>query len=417
MPPFRICMVTTFYPPHSFGGDADFVFNLANALAERGHDVTVVHCIDSFALGSSERTACEDSRKENRVKVIGFRSRGGFLSPLATHQTGVSLFNRRRLREILSAGFDVIHYHNVSLVGGPDVLRLGNGVKLYTTHEYWLVCPTHTMMRFNREPCLKPSCLLCTLAHKRPVQWWRYSGLLRRAASRVDKFLAPSRFAIDVHHRMGFDASFVHMPNFVRDIEEEHSCETAVAENRYFLYVGRLEKIKGLHTVLPLFRKTICAGLYIAGKGSYEAPLRRLGAGCTNIRFLGYQTREQVRSLMKKALALIVPSLCFELFPLVILEAFRERLPVVVRDSGSLREIVQSSGGGLTFTTCESLETCIHQLMSQPRLRSMLGERGYAMYKGPWSERVHLKRYESLVRQLLPVRDGRPHEKGSGYAR
>jgi hypothetical protein len=46
----RICMVTTFYPPFNFGGDGITVRRLVNTLAERGHHVEVVHCVDAFDL-------------------------------------------------------------------------------------------------------------------------------------------------------------------------------------------------------------------------------------------------------------------------------------------------------------------------------------------------------------------------------
>ena len=46
----RFLMLTTFYPPWSFGGDAQVVHDLAHALAERGHDVTVAHSIASYRL-------------------------------------------------------------------------------------------------------------------------------------------------------------------------------------------------------------------------------------------------------------------------------------------------------------------------------------------------------------------------------
>ena len=48
--PLRLCMVTTFYPPFNFGGDGITVQRLANALAERGHEVEVVHCVDAFDM-------------------------------------------------------------------------------------------------------------------------------------------------------------------------------------------------------------------------------------------------------------------------------------------------------------------------------------------------------------------------------
>ncbi len=39
----RFAMITTFYPPHHFGGDAIFVQRLAQALARRGHSVDVIY--------------------------------------------------------------------------------------------------------------------------------------------------------------------------------------------------------------------------------------------------------------------------------------------------------------------------------------------------------------------------------------
>jgi hypothetical protein len=52
------------------------------------------------------------------------------LSPLSTLLTGIPLLERSRIQNILATGFDVIHYHNVSLVGGPKVLEYGKGIKL-----------------------------------------------------------------------------------------------------------------------------------------------------------------------------------------------------------------------------------------------------------------------------------------------
>ena len=50
MKPLKLCMVTTFYPPFSFGGDGIFVYQLAHALAEKGHRVDVIHSEDAYRL-------------------------------------------------------------------------------------------------------------------------------------------------------------------------------------------------------------------------------------------------------------------------------------------------------------------------------------------------------------------------------
>ena len=205
--PLRFCMITTFYPPYNFGGDGIFVHRLSNELAQSGHQVEVIHCIDSYRMLEGREPAMGYSDHPN-VTVHGLQSPWGLLSPLATHQTGFPLFKSARFERILERGFDVIHYHNISLIGGPKILEYGRGLKLYTTHEYWLACPTHLLFRFNRAVCTQPRCFLCSLIYRRPPQWWRYGNLLKTAVKHVDAFIGPSRFIMDRHRDMGLDMPF-----------------------------------------------------------------------------------------------------------------------------------------------------------------------------------------------------------------
>jgi len=196
--PLRFCMINTFYPPYSFGGDGIFVQRLSNELARHGHKVDVIHCIDSYRLGAGHYpvTAYDD---HPNVTVHGITSPFGFLSPLATHQTGYPLFKSAHIQQILKKGYDVIHYHNISLVGGPKILEYGDALKLYTMLEYWLVCPTNVLFKFNQAPCTKPTCFACSLTYKRPPQWWRHFGLLQAAVKHVDAFIASSLFSKEIH--------------------------------------------------------------------------------------------------------------------------------------------------------------------------------------------------------------------------
>ncbi len=117
-----ICLVTTFYPPYGFGGDGVYVRRLAHTLAGAGHDVTVVHSIDAFrALSSAEPTPVEPVPG---VTVHGIESRWPRGAALASYLTGRPAFYAGELRAAIGAKrVDVTHFHNVSLVGGPDVLR------------------------------------------------------------------------------------------------------------------------------------------------------------------------------------------------------------------------------------------------------------------------------------------------------
>lgn len=407
--PLRFCMLTTFYPPYSFGGDGIFVHALSNALARRGHQVHVVHCVDSFKMLTrhSPPSAVENHRN---VHVHQLRSAWGRLSPFATYQTGQPFFKSAEVKRILEIGFDVIHYHNISLVGGPGILHYGSGIKLYTTHEYWLICPTHTLFKLNREVCQEPQCLRCTLTSRRLPQWWRGSGSIHSAASQVNAFLSPSLSCLQVHQNAGFSGPFVHLPGFAsaarwpaEDISEgRNGCSGSPPDCRppYFLYAGRLEKLKGLHTVIPIFRERRNARLLVAGQGSDEPALRRLSEGMSNVEFLGQVADGQLSKLYREAVAVIVPSLCLETFSLVTVEAFQHGTPVIGRKLGGVAELIEESGGGIAYETEQYLPAIIERLLGDPGLRQELGKRGFEAYQRRWSEQVHLKQYFEIIGRI-----------------
>lgn len=399
--PLRFCMVTTFYPPYAFGGDAVFVERLSHELAGRGHEVDVVHCADAFhVLGG--KTGGRAPREHPRIRVHTLKSPAGWLWPLAMQQTGGPAFHAGKLRALLERDYDVIHYHNVSLIGGPDVLRYGRAVKLYTMHEYWLVCPMHILFRDNREPCTEPHCLRCTLAHRRLPQPWRATGKLKDAARQVDVFLALSKFSIEMHRARGLEGDLRLLPPFAA--RPEAAPEAAEKPVPYFLFAGRLEALKGLHTLIPDFVRHSRAELWIAGTGSQEAALKRLAAGHARVRFLGHVEQPRLAELYRGAIAVIVPSLCYEGFPLVVAEALSAGAPLVVRRLGSLPELVEDTGAGLAYSGSEELAAALRALHEEPELRRRMSARAMQYYERDLTPEAHLERYFLVIEELLGKR-------------
>lgn len=415
----RFCMITSFYPPYNFGGDGIAVQRLSNELARRGHSVDVIHCIDTYRLSSS----LPESRSVDHanVTVHGLRSRFGVLSPLATHQTGAPLLKASRIRAILKKGFDVIHYHNISLVGGPGLLSLGKAIKLYTMHDYWLVCPTHGLFRFNRTPCSRPSlCVACTLVYKRPPQWWRYFSLMEKSLRHIDAFIAPSLTSQRKHEQLGLRGRIVHLPNFVSidDIQASASTSTpgGATSPSYFLFVGRLERLKGLHTVLPTFGQYSKAELWIAGTGSEESSLREASRQYPNIRFLGQQSNEQLESLYRNAVALIYPSANCQVglpqsdvssgqgAPLVIMEAFSQKTPVIASKIGRIPALLDQTGGGLVYASERELVDAMNRLLHDSAYRRDVGLRGFEAYSKRWTADAHVQAYFGLIEDIASHR-------------
>jgi glycosyltransferase involved in cell wall biosynthesis len=389
-------MITTFYPPFGFGGDANYVQLLAQQLVGRGHSVDVIHCRDSYRMLGG-RTSLEDTPREPNIAVHGLESGWGALSPLATHQTGSPFFKRRQIEQVLSQSFDVIHYHNISLVGGPKVLLSGRGVKLYTWHEYWLLCPTSLLMRNGREPCLERRCTSCTLKQGRPPQWWRSTRLMKESLRSVDAFLSPSRFALTMHSELQLEAPQFHLPNFVPAADPAPRTEQ---RDPYFLFVGRLEYGKGAHTIIEPFRKWNRARLVIAGAGSQARNLREESRGSDRIEFTGHVSMDELRTLYRNTVAVILPSLNYEVFPLAILEAFREATPVIARNIGSLPETIQESGGGFLYNNDEELIEHAERFLTDAPLRDRIGALGQQAMRTKWSAEVHLERYLNIIAEL-----------------
>lgn len=405
--PLRFCMITTFYPPYNFGGDGIFIHRLSNELARKGHKVDVIHCIDSYRLLSGREPEGTYDDHPN-VTVHGLRSKAGILSPLVTQQTGYPLLKSSRIRDILKKGFDVINYHNISLVGGPKVLEYGRAIKLYTMHEYWLVCPTHLLFRFNRDVCRKKHCILCSLTYKIPPQWWRYTDILKKNVKHVDAFIAMSHFCKDIHQKMGLELPVRYLPSFSpsEGVQADTSEETGhdMPERPYFLFAGRLEKLKGLQTLILLFRHYGKADLLIAGTGSDETEFKKLAQGIPNIHFLGQISGARLRSLYRQAAALIVSSVCFEISPLVIMEAFREKTPVIVRNMGGMPESIKESGGGLVYETDEDLTAAMDSLLENRSYRDELGLLGHQAYTERWTAEAHVKQYLELISNISDSR-------------
>ena len=380
----RFCLVTTFFPPEHFGGDAIFVAHQANLLASAGHEVEVVHCVDAFNLLRGDVQPSPMPLHPN-VVVHRLHSAWGSLSPLATHLTGYPLF--KPLAAILNGSFDVIHWHNLSLVGGPGALSLGRAIKLCTLHDYWLICPTSVLFRYNREICERQECFRCTLSHGRPPQLWRTTDLMPRSLAHIDRFLAPSHYVQRRLQRSPLALQCDVLPLFI-----PHQPALPKPKPLYYLFAGRLEKLKGLQTILPDFAKS-GRRLRIVGTGNYADELKRMAKGSPGIEFLGRIPQSGMAPIYAGAIATLVPSLCEETFGLTILESIQQGTPAVVSGNGALPETVAASGGGFVFRTAQELEAILSRL--DPG-----GEPPLVPDLKAFSPELHLERYLAVIAEI-----------------
>lgn len=399
----KILMFTTFYPPYSFGGDAVGVQRMAQALVRRGHDVTVVHDKDAYQTGGGEIAG--KSYSDDGVTEIALSSGWPMMTNLMTQQTGRPLVHGGKIKQIIDDGaFDIIWHNNTSLVGGPGLLDYGNALKIYEAHEHWLVCPMHVLWKENKQLCETRACLKCTLSYKRPPQLWRYTGFLERKLEQIDLLIAKSEFSRQKHKQFGLQKDMTVLPYFLPDIDESALPEPAAHDRPYFLFVGRLEKIKGLQDVFPAFDKYPDADLLILGDGDYTEELKALARDNPRIKFLGRKSLEELNAYYRGALGLIVPSVCYETFGIILIESFRIGTPVIARRLGPFPEIVETADGGALFETEDDLIEAMTTIQTDASWRSRHGALARKGFEERWREDRVLAAYGAELAKAARAR-------------
>lgn len=397
----RFCLCSTFYPPYGSDTDAAFVQALAVGLARRGHDVTVLHNPDAYdVLHGGKVSESGATWPGLTIRPVTARLKAGSL--IAMQQSGRMFGLRRRLRECLEQPFDVIHFHNVSLLGGPEIFSLGSSeVKLASFNDHWLVCPTHLLWKYTGEPCESAECIRCSLHYRRPPQFWRYTRLMDDMARHVDVFLAPSLFTLRIHSERGFDHPMIHLPPVCPVPERTASNLAALPTTQpYFLCAGRLEYYKGFQDVIPAFRDLEDHALILCGDGSCGRELRALARGMSNVHFAGALPPGQLHELYASAVATIVPTLAYQTLCHSTAESFSAGTPVIARRIGPAEEIVTRHGGGLLYSSADELREAMSRLIADAPLRLKLAGEAHQAYLREFSEDVYLERYLAIVEQV-----------------
>jgi glycosyltransferase involved in cell wall biosynthesis len=348
---------------------------------------------------------------------------------------------RRRLARLIAAAPpDVAHFHNFFPLITPAAYVACRGAAVpvvQTLHNFRLLCPAGTFFRSGRvcEDCLARRTAWPALLHA-CYRDSRAASLAVAAMSRLHRWLGAWRDHVDVYVALSrFAASkFVEgglpghkiaiKPNFV-----EPDPGPREGAGNYALFLGRLSAEKGVETLLAAWRKLGCVPLAIAGDG----PLRHLvcgpdGGNRTNGRaFLGRVAHDRVPAVIRQARFAVVPSRWYEMFPLVIAEAFACGVPVVASRIGALAELIDDGCTGLLFEpgNADDLAAKAEWLWNHPEHALRMGRNARARYL---SEYTAERNYEALMRiyqrairaardecERAPVEDD-PHDAGRAPA-
>jgi glycosyltransferase involved in cell wall biosynthesis len=151
--------------------------------------------------------------------------------------------------------------------------------------------------------------------------------------------------------------------------------------------VGNLEPLKGhaglLRAVAALRRRGIDLCLDLVGGGPQDAALWKLAAQLElgdHVQFHGWPTPDEVLELMRRATALVHPSVAPDAMPTVVKEALAVGTPVIASDLAGIPEMLDGGRCGVLVPPGEipALEQAIAALLADPVRRQALAAAGRA---------------------------------------
>ncbi|MBW1886742.1 MAG: glycosyltransferase [Deltaproteobacteria bacterium] len=380
METLRFVMTSTFYPPHHLGGDAVHVKGLSEELAKLGHEVHVMHSKDAYRLKRKDDPKPDSSD----VHVHSLRSPYGRLTPLKAYCFGNSRFILRSYENLLKeVKPDIVHHHNISLLGHGLLKKTGDYLQLYTAHDHWLICQRNDMMR-NNIPCVGDHCKSCAISSKRFPQLWRK----RLDVGHIDRLICASNYMAGTLKKLNLKT--VILPNF--SIEPPKTIPD-IQDTDFFLYLGVIDSHKGIRELVNAFsaskNKLIIIGRGpMAGWVERTIRTRKLDP---RVRHLGWKTDDRWQYL-KKANAIIIPSTGRENHPLVALEALSVGTPVICSDMGGTKEIASLLSNELVIPIGE-LEARL-QDVARPDIPE---DKVIKAFKENFTVKRYLDRYLALI--------------------
>jgi glycosyltransferase involved in cell wall biosynthesis len=392
----RVLLIHNYYRSSAPSGE-DAVFENEKRMLETGHDVEVY---------SKHNDDLEDARITNKVKIA--------LNAIWNTETAVEV--GVKIRRFCP---DVVHIHNTFPQISPSVYAACHAEAVpivQTLHNYRFVCANGLLLRDGKPcqacvghiplPALRHRCYRGALSATGAVVGMQLVLRMNEARRRyVNTFIALTEFArLTLSRGLRQGARVVVKPNF---LPSPPPLGIPAMRKRQAVFVGRLTQEKGVEVLLDAWLGLDSIKLVIVGDGELREKLEKRAINeRLNVEFVGRQPRAAIFEIINQSLLMVVPSICFEGFPMVVLEAYSCGTPVVASNIGSLAEVIEDGVTGRLFEAGSS--DALRSLLLDESFIGKAAELGRSClqkFESTYTESINRQQLESIYRSALVPRN------------
>lgn len=355
----RILLANKFY--YRRGGDCIYTMNLEKMLKEKGHEVAVY----AMQYPENEKSEWSGYWPTNMTKL------DAFTRPFGARQV---MKGFTRLMDDFKP--EVVHLNNIHTQLSPVIAKIAHekGARVvWTLHDTKLVCPCYTCTRDGkwctecftdkkaviRHRCM-PGGLPGAVIGYLEAQKWNKEVLQEY----VDLFLPPSKFMMDTCVEGGYKPEkFRVLCNFidVTKVKGLKSEEVKGLKGDYYVYLGRVNEVKGVRTLCKAAAQ-LDKRLVVIGGGELLPELQKTYVDCKQIEFKGQMQWEEFMPILRGARFMVLPAEWSENNPLTVIESQSLGTPVLGARIGGIPELIESLSpalpqrdgvvpNGMTFTS------------------------------------------------------------------
>lgn len=404
----RILQVNKFYYPR--GGADKYFINLTDALRKAGNEVAI------FSMAHPENLPSEFS--DYFVSRIDFNN-GSWRDKLKSPGRIIYSFEAKRKFKKLIEDFrpDIIHIHNIYHQISPSILAVAKKAGIPVVmhlHDYKLICPNYQLFANGKiceacKPkkycqCAKKKCFKESFAQSllASLEMFIHHSVLKIYEKNISFFIAPSDFMKRKVIEFGWPKDKIGVvinPVFKTFTGEDNRSEdNSQPEEDYLLYFGRLSKEKGTDVLIKAAALT-GVKLKFAGSGLEEENLKEaVKEAGAQADFLGFKDGIELRQIILKAKAVIIPSIWYENMPLSLLEALSLGKIVIASNIGGIPEIIKDGENGLLFNPCD-----VNDLKTKITLLDTIDAQTRQIIKGRARQTVAGLNEENNLKEVLKI--------------